>query len=658
MSQAAVSADRTDVVPAVRVRMSPIALAIVGLVAGACVLRITGLGRESLWLDEGYTLLFSGLPLPKLLTVGGAHEHPPLYYLLVHAAMSVWPSYLVPRAIAAAAGGLSVLVIYLLGRRLHSSVAGAVAAVLLAVSPFHVWYSQNGRGYELAGLWVLLSYLMLFRASDARSGLRWALYAVATLLALYTEYTTALVLLPQALFLLRSRRPLILSWLVVLVGYLPWAGVLWRDTAAVAGDYWIPPPTAQSVVATALEFLGVMTPCPSPPCSGQEVAPIAGHGTEVVVIMGLLLIAAILWVSRWDVFTTSVLVAWLVVPFAIVLPLAAVRSLYVDRIFLDATFPLYLLIGMAIAASLRWKGWMAGAALVALLFVGNVLGVALVRGQSSNPDWRSLARDLNAAYRPGQAVMFNPGVLRSLVGAYLPRGWHATRERSLWSRSYLDVPGWQRYYPDAAKTDRASRARVEAVLRDRQLADVTRGVRDTWLVTFDYPGMNDTRRWFSDHGFQPLVSELYDGDTRLELWSRDNPSFLGRPITGTDFSGWRQRGKVQRAGGEATLNGPSALETSFPVRPGRAYSAGLEYRGAPPGGPAVSVRVLDKSGREVARFPRTMWYELPLTGVWLQQPFGFVAPPGAARAVISIENRWGQVRYRNVRVFSGDGPAS
>jgi hypothetical protein len=49
-----------------------------------------------------------------------------------------------------------------------------------------------------------------------------------------------------------------------------------------------------------------------------------------------------------------------------------------------------------------------------------------------------------------------------------------------------------------------------------------------------------------------------------------------------------------------------------------------------------------------------MWYELPVDGVWLSQPFGFVAPPGSARAVFSLANRWGQVRYRNVRVYRLD----
>src|SRR5579859_7320753 len=139
-------------------------LAPVGLALVALGLRMYNIGHESLWLDEGYTLLFSRLSFPQLFAVGGAHEHPPLYYLLVHIGLGIHDSYLVPRVITAFAGALSVLALAALGTRMIGRRAGLIAAALLAVAPFHVWYGQDGRGYELAGLAVLLSYWSLLRA--------------------------------------------------------------------------------------------------------------------------------------------------------------------------------------------------------------------------------------------------------------------------------------------------------------------------------------------------------------------------------------------------------------------------------------------------------------------------------------------------------------
>jgi hypothetical protein len=242
-------------------------------------------------------------------------------------------------------------------------------------------------------------------------------------------------------------------------------------------------------------------------------------------------------------------------------------------------------------------------------------------------------------------------VLRSLVGAYLPASWHATRERALWSRSYLDVPGWQRYYPDAARTDAASRRTVEAILRARQLADVTRGAPATWLVTFDYSGLNDTRRWFSTHGYQPLVSQLYSGDTRLELWSRKGPSSLG-PAVVHGMAGWRRQGKVTTSSSSATESGRASLSTSFPVRAGRPYSVALQYLAMPGASPHAEVSVDSADGTLLETFPHTMWYELPDSGVWLSQPFGFIPPRGAARAILTLRTGAGLVRWRQVGVFT------
>lgn len=626
----------------------------VALTLVALVMRLAGINGESLWLDEGYTLLFSGMPLPRLLTVGGAHEHPPLYYLLVHALSGIWHSYLIPRGISAVAGSLSVLTVAVLGKRLLSAGAGLIAAALVTVSPFHLWYSQDGRAYALAGLFVLLSYLCLVVASTEGGWRRWVLYALCTLLSLYTDYTTVLALLPQALFLLRSRRGLLLSWAGVAAGFVPWLGVLLHDTASVAGDYWIPPPTSGSVTTTAREFLGIVTPCPSPPCTGQELPALAGSGT----LLAWIAIAAVAVTAAWAIrsrrFEIGLLAAWLLVPFLVVLALVPLRSLYLDRVFLDATFPLFLLIGAGVTAAWASRGARsAGLVLLALLLVANVATTSLVYANRTNPDWPSLARDLHAAYRAPQALMFNPGVLRPLVDAYLPSGWHATRQRALWSRSYLDVPGWQRYYPDARKTDPASRSRIEAILRDRQLADVTRGGLATWLVTFDYSGLNDTRRWFTVHGYQPLVSQLYPGDTRLELWSRKGPSSLGRAVIhGPLGSRWKRQGSVTVSSGTAMESGKASMSTSFSVRAGRAYSVALQYLAMPGASPHAEATVYDANGRLLETFPHTMWYELPDSGVWLAQPFGFIPPPGAVRATLTLRTGSGLVRWRDVGVFT------
>jgi hypothetical protein len=78
--------------------------------------------------------------------------------------------------------------------------------------------------------------------------------------------------------------------------------------------------------------------------------------------------------------------------------------------------------------------------------------------------------------------------------------------------------------------------------------------------------------------------------------------------------------------------------------------------------PSVRLQAFDRSGKilggihnglgwYVDWFPRTMWYDMPVNGTWISQPFGFVAPPGAVRATLSLRNGWGMTFWRTIAVY-------
>ena len=54
------------------------------ILALAAVLRCGGLGRESLWLDEGYAVRVAASPAHEILAAAARETHPPFYYLLLH----------------------------------------------------------------------------------------------------------------------------------------------------------------------------------------------------------------------------------------------------------------------------------------------------------------------------------------------------------------------------------------------------------------------------------------------------------------------------------------------------------------------------------------------------------------------------------------------
>jgi mannosyltransferase len=125
----------------------------------AGVLRFYHLGAWSFWRDEVYTVLHSIQP-----TLQGSK---PVWYLITHLSISSlgiseWSARL-PSAIT---GTLAIPVTYLLLRRICGSQAAMIAALLIAVSPWHLYWSQNARFYILVSLLTSMAILIFYRALE------------------------------------------------------------------------------------------------------------------------------------------------------------------------------------------------------------------------------------------------------------------------------------------------------------------------------------------------------------------------------------------------------------------------------------------------------------------------------------------------------------
>ncbi len=233
------------------------------LLMALLALRAGGLDRWGLWYDEAYCWwVASRVPLEEMLALSAREVIPPLYYLLLRAWIPLagatefalrWPSVLLGVLTVAWAGRVAWR---LTGRRL-----GALTAMLLfAVGTPFLWASREVRMYGPLLAWTLLAdgaLLEVFAVSSVRRRRFWAwLWAAATLAALYTQALagfwligqglTALLLLAQArkADCRRWLRALLLPALVVVILYLPWAGIAIK-MGPVTPTYWhgfMPPP--------------------------------------------------------------------------------------------------------------------------------------------------------------------------------------------------------------------------------------------------------------------------------------------------------------------------------------------------------------------------------------------------------------------------------
>jgi 4-amino-4-deoxy-L-arabinose transferase-like glycosyltransferase len=199
---------RTAIVNRFKLRsFSPVVLALVGFLAVLTVaLRLYDLNANGLWVDEIFTALFAA-PQKTLAEVAQGPLNtplptPPLWFWITHAFQALFGVQdFVVRLPAIIAGCLGVLAMYLAARALFNRTVGLVSALLLTVSPLHIYVSREARFYPaIVGL-SLLSLYFLHRAIEGRGQIRWWLgFTIVTLLNLYTHLTAFFVLAAEVAY--------------------------------------------------------------------------------------------------------------------------------------------------------------------------------------------------------------------------------------------------------------------------------------------------------------------------------------------------------------------------------------------------------------------------------------------------------------------------
>lgn len=167
---------------------------------GAFLLRVHDLDFQSFWRDEMDAVLFASRSPSDLarmyVSVG---DNGPLYFTVLHVwLLTAGTSDFAARFLSVIAGVATIPVLYVLGARLVSRWTGALAALLLAGAPYHIWYSQEAKMYSLVALVATLSVLLLHRAIHASSWGPWFFWLLLVSTGFYLHYFMALLIVAEA----------------------------------------------------------------------------------------------------------------------------------------------------------------------------------------------------------------------------------------------------------------------------------------------------------------------------------------------------------------------------------------------------------------------------------------------------------------------------
>ncbi|MDH3599342.1 MAG: glycosyltransferase family 39 protein [Candidatus Tectomicrobia bacterium] len=171
-------------------------------------LRLYRLDAQSLWSDEGIQFFIASADsLWEVIQRARDHTfHPPLSFVLNYVFLQIQESDAFLRLPSALLGIISLPLTYGLARKLTSKPVALGALFVLAISPLHIWYSQEARMYMPLLLASVLNTLVLLQALERGKFFWWVLYACTMALGVFLHIFMVLNGLLHLVWLLLCHR--------------------------------------------------------------------------------------------------------------------------------------------------------------------------------------------------------------------------------------------------------------------------------------------------------------------------------------------------------------------------------------------------------------------------------------------------------------------
>lgn len=403
-------------------------LLFLGILLLAFALRVYRLDHHSFWWDETWTAVITTLPPAEMLAeVIDDRAHPPLYIYAINAWASIGISEFVLRFFSVAWGMISIALTHCIGTVAGGRKVGLLAALLLAFSPFHIWYSQEARMYTLLVATIAAATLFLLRILRHETRANWLGYSLSMLVALYTHYFAPLILVAHYVFFslhYRYVKPLLRRWILYTAAAALFFGV-WGSFIALTGGVrnasigWIAPVDWDTPFFTLLAF-----------SAGPTI-----DATQPLYYLSLLVFLTGLVAAFWrfgrrpaegqqygTFLAARLLFAWLLVPFLLAfvisldLPIPQKRSIYMDR-YLIVVLPAFMVLAAwGIVSVAKGRRWVWGIA-VAAVFLPNLVALnnMYFDPDYGRTDWRRTLSHIEEAWQPGDVLLIAPGDVLPLV---------------------------------------------------------------------------------------------------------------------------------------------------------------------------------------------------------------------------------------------------
>jgi len=232
------------------------------IISTGIFLRIYNLGRQSIWLDEARAFFRANKSVHELWSNQIKESNPPLYDILLHYFLRFInkKDEFHIRFFSAIMGILLIPLSFIAGRSLFGQRVGLFSSLLVAISPYHIYYSQDTKMYTFLSFLSLASFFIYYLALERDKVMYWCSYALITILLIYCHNYGFLLFLTQIIIFVifykkypENLAKFLLINQIIFIFSIPRINCISQQ---ILLDYnpWIRSPSARDVVNTFTYF--------------------------------------------------------------------------------------------------------------------------------------------------------------------------------------------------------------------------------------------------------------------------------------------------------------------------------------------------------------------------------------------------------------------
>jgi uncharacterized membrane protein len=382
----------------------------------ALLLRLYDLGEESLWLDEISSATRAQWSMGELIRTITSIGMKPLHEIMLHYWIKLFgSSEFSVRFPSAVFGVACVFLLYRVGALMFNKRTALLSALLVSLSSFHLYYSQEARPYALLAMLTLFSMYFFLRLIREQRLVLLVGYITTSSLMLYCH--------PYGLFLIIAQNVYVVTtWFTPLASIrLNWKQwILLQFVLCLTFMPWL-----KFAIMTACRIQTNPTCLPVPAVSDMlHVLKIYSGDSTVLCILfiGLSLLSLKIrlvntgikqtescgrltfWIDTAELNNIYLLSVWLLIPILVPFVISRISSpIFNDRYTIGASFSFYLFISRGID---NISGRYVRLAVTGIVVVLTLVALLPTYGRVDKERWREVAAYVETHAQPGDLVLF------------------------------------------------------------------------------------------------------------------------------------------------------------------------------------------------------------------------------------------------------------